>query len=274
MPSGRSWAVNASNAIAASGSALSGVPLTVKLPAVKSRSSCGGLQLVRGDLPGLVDDSVAGHVDRDATDGERARAVGVEAERADGGVGVEDVDVLRRHAELVGHDHRPRGLVALAVGRCAGDDLDLVGRQHPHGGRLPAAGPVVEGGEDARRREAAHLEVAREADAQPLGRAGHVLGLLLGADLLVIGEFGRLLGRGEVVAGVVDQAAEGGVRELLGLDEVALAQLHRVDADLRGQRVHGPLDGVGGLRPPGAAVGVGGRHVGEDRRAAEVVRRR
>ena len=40
------------------------------------------------------------------------------------------------------------------------------------------------------------------------------------------------------------------------------------------RRVHGPLDGVGGLGPSGAAVGVGGRHRREDRRAAEVVGRR
>ena len=103
---------------------------------------------------------------------------------------------------------------------------------------------------------------------------GDVLGLLAGPDAGVVGQLGRLVRRGLVVARVVHQPAEGGVGELLGLDEVAPPQLHRVEPDLGGQRVHGPLDGVGGLGPAGAAVGVGRRHVREHRRAAEVVGRR
>ena len=55
----------------------------------------------------------------DPADGERAGPVGVQAERCDGGVGVEDLDVCRVDAEAIGHDHRPRGHVALAVrARC------------------------------------------------------------------------------------------------------------------------------------------------------------
>ncbi len=57
-------------------------------------------------------------------------------------------------------------------------------------------------------------------------------------------------------------------------DEVAPAQLQRVDADLRRQRVHRPLDGVRGLGPAGAAVGVGRGHCREHGRAREVVCRR
>ena len=57
-------------------------------------------------------------------------------------------------------------------------------------------------------------------------------------------------------------------------DEVAPAQLQRVEAELRRQRVHRPLDGVRGLRPAGAAVGVGRGHRREHGRAREVVRRR
>ena len=87
----------------------------------------------------------------------------------------------------------------------------------------------------------------------------------------VVGQLGRLVRRGLMVARVVHQPAEGGVGELLGLDVVAPPQLHRVQPDLGGQRVHGPLDGVGGLGPAGAAVGVRRRHVREHRRTAEVV---
>ena len=50
------------------------------------------------------------------------------------GVAVQDLDVLERHAELVGDDLAPRRLVALAVRGRAGDHLDLAGRQHPDAG--------------------------------------------------------------------------------------------------------------------------------------------
>ena len=74
-----------------------------------------------------------------------------------------------------------------------------------------------------------------------------------------------------MIAGVVDEAGEGGVGELLLLDEVAPPQLDRVDAGDLGQAVHGPLDGVGGLGPTGAAVRVGRRHRGVHARAGERV---
>ncbi len=127
-----------------------------------------GLQLVGGDRAGLVDDLVEGLVDGDAADGQRARPVGVEPDRADGGVGVEHLDVVDRDAELVGHQHRPRRLVALAVGRGAAHDLDLVGREHPDRGLLPAAGAVVERRQHPGGSQPAHLEVARHADAEVL----------------------------------------------------------------------------------------------------------
>jgi hypothetical protein len=48
----------------------------------------------------------------------------------------------------VGDDLAPRRLVALAVRRRAGDDLDLAGGQHPDRRVLPAAGDVLERAED------------------------------------------------------------------------------------------------------------------------------
>ena len=60
--------------------------------------------------------------------------------------------------------------------------------------------------------------------------------------------------------------------QLAGVD--LSAQFERVEAHRVGERVHRPLDRVGGLGTTGAAVGVGGRERGEHRRAAEVVRDR
>ncbi len=77
-----------------------------------------------------------------------------------------------------------------------------------------------------------------------------------------------------MVAAVVGEPAERGVRELLFLDVVPLAQLERVDADLGRERVHRPFDRVGRLRPAGPAVRIGGRHCREHRSATEVVRDR
>ena len=54
-------------------------------------------------------------------------------------------------------------------------------------------------------------------------------------------------------------------------DPVALADLEGVHADLGGQLVHQPLDGVRRLGPAGAAVGVGQGGVGEHRLALEAV---
>ena len=62
-----------------------------------------------------------------------------------------------------------------------------------------------------------------------------------------------------------------GERELLVLDPVLLADLERVHADLGGELVHQPLDGVRRLGPAGAAVGVGPGLVGQHRLAVELV---
>ena len=167
--------MNASKAIAASGIVLSGEPFTLNAPAGVLEVVGVRLELVGGDLLGLVDHLVARHGDGDAADGQRPRAVGVEAERRDRRVAVQHVDVVGADAELVGDDHRPRRLVPLAVRRGAGDDLHLGRRQDAHRGRLPAAGRVVQRGEHTRRGEAAHLEVRRHADAEALRGAVDVL---------------------------------------------------------------------------------------------------
>ena len=72
------------------------------------------------------------------------------------------------------------------------------------------------------------------------------------------GRLGELLKQqvkaGLVVAALVGEASGRGVREGVGRDEVAAAQLGRVEARLPREQVHQPLGEVGGLRAAGAAV--------------------
>ena len=127
MPSGRLWAVNASNATAASGIAWSGEPRTLNVPVDELEVVLGRLHLVGGDRARPCRSPCrTAMVDGDATDGQRARAVGVEPERA---MAVSECSTSTSSgptpswsATIIDH----AGLVALAVRRGAGDDLDLV----------------------------------------------------------------------------------------------------------------------------------------------------
>jgi hypothetical protein len=60
------------------------------------------------------------------------------------------------------------------------------------------------------------------------------------------------------------------VGEVVGAMRLRAADLGGVHADLGGEEVHGPLDGRGGLGPAGAAVGDGGRGVGDHRPGVEL----
>ena len=231
-PSGVLCATKVASAISAIVMPLSGSPRTENRPGVHSRSSAeassrsAAITLAFSTTLSQADDQ--GH----PADRQRPRPVGVQALGRDLGVAVQHLDVLERHAELVGDDLAPRRLVPLAVRAGSGDDLDLAGGQHPDRRVLPAAGAVGQRAEHPGRGEAAHLGEGRDADAE-LDRvvAGPAL-LLLGAQLVVVEQ---LLGPGRgrlVVARVVGQAGDGGERELLVLDPVLLPQLQRVHAQL------------------------------------------
>jgi hypothetical protein len=56
------------------------------------------------------------------------------------GVTLAEPDLVRVHAQAVGHDLRERGLVALAVAAGPGGDDDLAGRVHPDQGGVEAGG--------------------------------------------------------------------------------------------------------------------------------------
>ena len=118
-------------------------------------------------------------------------------------------------------------------------------------------------------REAAHLDVGREADPELLRVAALApLGLLC-PQRLVVDDCERLVERCFVVARVDREPGGNRRRELL--DEVLPAQLDRVHVELPRQRVDRTLDRVGRLGPAGAAVGVGRRRVRVDAHALEVV---
>ena len=95
-------------------------------------------------------------------------------------------------------------------------------------------------------------------------------GGLLGAQRVVPGGGEHGVERLGVLAGVVVGAGQRRQREGLGREVVAAADLGRVDAELVGGDVEHPLDELGRLRPPGAAVGAGGRVVGDRRHRVEV----
>src|SRR5258708_33056910 len=70
---------------------------------------------MRGDAPALLDDLLAGALQRRAADRDRARAEGAGAHGNSRGVAFHDGDALHRHAELRGENLRIRRGVALAV---------------------------------------------------------------------------------------------------------------------------------------------------------------
>ena len=162
-----------------------------------------GLHQVRRDDLGLLDHLVGGPDDRLTAEHERPGAVGVQAPGGDLGVAVQHLDVLERYAEPVGHDLAEGRLVALPVRTHPDDHLDLAGREHPDLGVLPATGAVRQLAEDPAGRQAAHLGVRRDADAE-LDPVAALAALLLLGPQRVVPE--RLLGLrrgGLVVAGVV-----------------------------------------------------------------------
>ena len=178
-----------------------------------------------------------------ARDGGRSRAVGAEAVRRVVGVAVDHLDVLRRDPELVRDDLGERRLVPLALGLHGQPQLRLARRVDaqvaPVGHAEAEDVHVLAGtGADALR---------EERDADPHQLPPIPLLRLLPAQLVVAGDPHRLAQRPRVVAGVVLPTRRRHVRELLGSQQVAQAQLGGVDAELVGQAVDDALDEVHGL---------------------------
>ena len=243
---------------------LSGEPATENRSALELDIALGGLQHVGRHLLAFLDHLFRREVYRDAADGQAPRTVGVAAVGSHGGIPVEDLHIVHVHPEGVGGDLGPGGDVSLAVGRGAGNDLHLARGAHPHGRRLPAAALQADAGRDLRGREAAALGEVADADAELLDVSGLAAALLLGAQLVVVGEFEGPAHAGLVVAGVVHDAGRGRGRLVERRDQVLQPQLRRVHVQLAGEVVHDPLVRVGRLRATGSPVGVRRGEVGKD----------
>ncbi|MCO5546661.1 hypothetical protein L7F22_000095 [Adiantum nelumboides] len=211
----------------------------------------GGLQQVRGELAGPLVQLVRGLGHRGPAELQRPRAAGPGAARDERGVGLDVADPVHRDAEPVRHQHRERRRVPLTVRRGAGRHRRRAVVVHGHRAVLAAPAP---GGD---------LDVDRDADAQAHRVVVLATARLLLAQLVVAGHPQRLAQRQVVVADVVAGTGRGGVREDVGREQVAPAQLDRVDAQLGGRDVDQPLQVGGGLRASRAAEGAHRGGVGQ-----------
>ncbi len=180
-----------------------------------------------------------------------------------------DLDVVGVHAELVGGDLRPDGVVTLAVGRGPDVERHLAGRLASDLRRLPAAGRVPERAQDVRGGQPGHLDVAREPDPDLLDLPALAAGRLLLAVLVVVRELERTLERRQVVGRIDLQPHQRRLRLRVARREADAPDLGRVLADVPRERVDRAFDDVRRLGPPGPADRVGRRLVGHD--AGELV---
>ena len=155
-----------------------------------------------------------------------------------------DRNLIQRHPKLGGDQLRPRGFVALAVGRRPGDNGDRAVRIRPDGGAFE---------EVTLRTEARHLDIGRKADShQPTGLARL---LLLGAEPVVAGDRQRVLEGSGVIAAVVQLAADAGRWLVECRQQVPPAHVGGIDAKLAGGEIDHSLDQEDRFRPAGAAIG-------------------
>ncbi len=134
--------------------------------------------------------------------------------------------------------------------------------------RKPQRGQVLR---RAQERPAGDLDAVAQADAAQLAAR-----LGVRASCREVVEF-RQRRRGLHVAfelaAIVGEGQRGLVRHRFGRDQVAPAQLVRLDAQLARRDVDQPLDRIGCLRPPGAAIRRGRHRVRHDAAGFRVDRR-
>ena len=211
-----------------------------------------GFERIGGELLEIVRELFRRARDRGAAAGDRARAAGAGAGRDAVGVALDHAHALGRKSEMLGDDLRIGGGVPLP-GRLRADqhgDAAVVVEPHARG-----VGPVV----------AAGLDIGRDADAaQPPGF------LRSRQPALEAGQIGDLL-RALEVGGESRRNRRScrsrSCRASPWLDEILPPQRVGRDAELARGGVDQPLDHIGRLRPPGAAIGVDRHGVGERRRA-------
>ena len=251
---------------------LSGEPRTWYLPSDQLDVLGRGLEQRRADRFALSCTLLRRAHDRLAADRQRARAVGVPAPRALVGVAV---DARPRSAGRSRGCRRRSGRSSCrAPGRAATCPCrrspSPVGVTRTFADSQKAAWRPTPCGPTARDgRQAAHLDVGREADAAVDALAAQ-LAPARARNSSRSKCSSSLSSAPCVVAGVVEDAERRLERELVARDEVLAPQLEPVHAELVGEPVHHQLDPVGGLRPAGAADRVGGHLVGEHAREVQV----
>ena len=221
----------------------------------------GGLQQVggQGDCLGL--DLAGAQGQRAAADHRGAAAVGAPAHGRGVGVAVDNLHVVHGDAQLIGHNLGEGGLLALAVGRRANEDVDLAGGVEAHRGALPQAAAETDGAGHLGGPKAADFAVTGYADA---GNNTALAGVgLFVAQLVIVDVFQGYVQGCFVVATVVGQA-DGHVMAVVEFgNQVQAADSHRVLAHLRRQQVHQALQQEGGLGTASATVGLHRGGVGE-----------
>ena len=170
------------------------------------------------------------------------------------GLSVHHRDAAIVDAEGGSADLRHSGLEPLPHRGAAGDDFDRAVRVHRDSGAVGRAAP-------------AFLEEGRDAGADQLARssaAGET-----GTEVVPAHRVQRLPEQQRIVAAVeVERLGIGlvvgdGAGQLFGGNQVAPADLDRIDAEAVRGGVHQPLADEARLEPPGRAVGRGGRLVGQ-----------
>ena len=164
----------------------------------------------------------------------------------------DDLDVLDRDAELVRHDLRERGLLALAVRLPADIGADDPRRVDAHDRRVVQAAAEPDRPRHLRGTEAADLAVGRDADAEvpPLLAT---LGLVT-PEFLVVDHLQGFVERALIVPRVVGDAGGDGVGKLVLGDQVLATHLDRIHADLAREQIDHPLEQEGRLGPTGTAI--------------------
>ena len=220
----------------------------------------GCLELMGRDLLGLGLDLLHRLQDRGEADRGRARAIGAHAELHLVGVAMDDLHLADRNAEALGDELAEGRLMALAVAVRSRQDLDGADRIDAHFGGFPQADAGAEAADRFRRRDAAGLDVAGDADAAQLAFG---LGFRLARrEAGVIDRLHRGVERGIKVADVIGHDHGRLVRELR--DEVLAAQFGRIDLQLPRRRLHQPFHHETCLGAARAAIGVDRHGVGVD----------
>ena len=207
-----------------------------------------GANFSRGDQRGA-----AGNHQRTA--GESAPAV-----RRAVGIAVHDLDHLGRDADLVGDDLGERRAQPLAVRRGADARLDEAGRIDGNDDCFPAGRDLHAARRECRAAVAGAFGKRRKANAE-MAAFGARLFLAL-AESGHVDRFHRHFQR-LFVAGIVVFEAHGGLVGKL-VDQIAPADIDRIDGKGARGLVHQPLERECDHRPRHAAIGRHGAGIGDD----------